>query len=110
MKLVAIVILASFFFITVNVNAIDVVNKGDYQQDILNTINGYGEKFDDCFTTLPADFPDVSTEYLELNERIGQLATRLWYHRVLETSSYDQVLHEAFFYENYGNTQDAISI
>ncbi len=93
-----------------NVNAQDEVNKINYQSEVLEILNQYSEKFDDCFLPLPTNFPDVSTEYLELNDRIGELEEKKWYHRIIETSYYGQVMHEVFFYMKWGNTRYAISI
>ena len=61
--LIAIFILASYFLIAFNATAQEDVSQTDHRQQILNLINNYGEKIDDCFFILPADFLDVSIEY-----------------------------------------------
>lgn len=110
MKLIAIFIIANFLLIAVNVTAQEAVNIVEYKQQILAIINEYKEKFDDCLLILPNNFPDVSTEYLELNERIGELKEKTWYHRSLERTSSNYATDEIFFYMSWGNSQYAISI
>ena len=110
MKFITIFILTSCIFMTVQVTAQDDLNTTDYRQQVLDIINNYGDKFDDCFQNLPADFPDVSVDQASLNDRIGELVSERWYHRVLQISPYGQTMHEVFYYMDYGNARYAISI
>jgi hypothetical protein len=53
----------------------------DYQTEVLDLLNEYGEAFDECFPDLPSDFPSLPDEYLEIDEKINDLSVNKWYHR-----------------------------
>ena len=80
MKKIYLIILASFIMMSFTVQADD-VNKLDYQSELLDLLNQYGEDFDDCFATLPSDFPSLPDDYTELDNRISELELDKWYHR-----------------------------
>ena len=54
MKKIFLIIIASFIMMTFTVQAED-VTKLDYQSEVLDLLNQYGEDFDDCFEKLPSD-------------------------------------------------------
>ena len=58
MKKIFLIIIASFIMMTFTVQAED-VTKLDYQSEVLDLLNQYGEDFDDCFEKLPSDFPSL---------------------------------------------------
>ena len=80
MKIISLFVLVSVVMMSYTVQADD-VSRSDYQSEILEALNQYGVDFDDCFPELPSDFPSLPNEYLELDERIGELQVGKWYHR-----------------------------
>jgi len=96
--------------IGVNVSGQESVNKFNYQQEVLSLINQYGEDFDDCFPPLPLDFPELSQNYSELNEIIGEVTEKKWYHRSLSSYYFAEEMHEIFFHMEWGTGNYAISI
>jgi len=80
MKTICLIVLASFIMMSFTVQADD-VTRGDYQSEILDLLNQYGEDFDECFATLPSDFPSLPDNFTELDDRINELELNKWYHR-----------------------------
>lgn len=110
MKRRVIFVLVGFFIFAGSAQAQETVNKIEYQQDVLDIINQYREKFDDCFLALPEDFPYVITDFADLNDRIGELTEKKWHHRIVDTSMFGQKMEEILFFMNWGNTRYVISI
>lgn len=110
MKVRMALVLISFLILAGSVQAQETVNKTEYQQDVLDVINQYREKFDDCFLTLPEDFPYVASDFADLNDRIDELTEEKWYHRIVDTSMFGQKMEEILFYMKWGNTRYVISI
>ena len=94
MKKIFLIVLASFLMMSFTVQADD-VSKLDYQNEIQDLLNQYGEDFDDCFATLPSDFPSLPDEFQELDNRINELELDKWYHR--EIPYFNTEIDEIFF-------------
>jgi hypothetical protein len=94
MKIKLIIILASLIMTSFIVQAED-INKLDYQNEILNLINQYGEDFDDCFGKLPPDFPLLPDDFKELDDIIKELELNKWYHRKIPY--FNTEIDEIFF-------------
>jgi len=80
MKKIFLIVIASFIMMTFTVQAED-VTKLDYQSEVLDLLNQYGEDFDDCFEKLPSDFPSLLDNYTEINERINEIQFNKWHYR-----------------------------
>jgi hypothetical protein len=59
----------------------DDVTRTEYQNEIQDLLNQYGEDFDDCFPKLPSDFPSLPDDFKELHDRINELELDTWHHR-----------------------------
>ena len=94
MKTICLIVLASFIMMSFSVQAED-VTKLDYQSELLDLLNQYGEDFDDCFATLPSDFPSLPDDYTELDNRISELKLDRWYHRKIPY--FNTEIDEIFF-------------
>lgn len=103
-------VMVGFLILAGTVQAQEVVERTEYQRDVLDLINQYREKFDDCFLALPEDFPYVATDFANLNDRIGELTEKRWHHRIIDTSMFGQKMEEILFYMSWGNTRYVISI
>jgi len=80
MKTVYLIAITSIVLMSFTVQAAE-VTRGEYQSEILDLMNQYGDDFDDCFPALPSDFPQLPDEYEELDDRINELALNKWYLR-----------------------------
>ena len=94
MKKIFLIIIASFIMMTFTVQAED-VTKLDYQSEVLDLLNQYGEDFDDCFEKLPSDFPSLPDDFQELDNRINELGLDKWYHRKIPY--FNTEIDEIFF-------------
>ena len=94
MKVICLIVLASFLMMSFSVQADD-VTKYDYQNEIQDLLNKYGEDFDDCFTKLPSDFPSLPDEFEELDDIISELELDKWYHRTIPY--FNTEIDEIFF-------------
>jgi hypothetical protein len=63
------------------VNAQQEISIAEYQQEIQELMNEYGEDFDTCFSDLSSDFPTLPDEYLDIDQYINDLSLNTWYHR-----------------------------
>jgi hypothetical protein len=59
----------------------DDVTRTEYQNEIQDLLNEYGEDFDDCFPKLQSDFPSLPDDFKELHNRINELEFDTWHHR-----------------------------
>ena len=93
MKTICLIVLASFIMMSFSVQAED-VEIVDYQTEVLDLLNEYGEAFDECFPDLPSDFPSLPEESLEIDEKINDLSLNKWYHRkiTLFGSQIDEII------------------
>lgn len=73
----------------------DDVTKLDYQNEIQDLLNKYGEDFDDCFAKLPSDFPSLPDDFQDLDNRINELELDKWYHRKIPY--FNTEIDEIFF-------------
>ena len=80
MKKIFLIVLASFLMMSFSVQAVD-VTRADYQNEIQDLLNQYGEDFDDCFQNLPSEFPSLPDNFSELDDVITELQLNKWYHR-----------------------------
>ncbi len=80
MKTICLIVISSFIMMSFTVQADD-VSKLDYQNEIQDLLNKFGEDFDDCFDTLPSDFPLLPDEFQDLDNRINELELDKWCHR-----------------------------
>ena len=94
MKTICLIVLASFLMMSFSVQADD-VTKLDYQSELLDLLNKLGEDFDDCFATLPSDFPSLPDEFEELDDIINELERDIWHHR--EIPYFNTEIDEIFF-------------
>ena len=93
MKTICLIVLASFVMMSFSVQAED-IETVDYQSEVLDLLNQYGEDFDECFPNLPSDFPSLPDEYTEIDEKINDLSINKWYHRkiTLFGSQIDEII------------------
>jgi len=107
MKIIYLIVLASFIIMSFTVQADD-VTKLDYQNEIQDLINKYGEDFDDCFGKLPSDFPSLPDDFKELDNRISELELDKWYHRKIPY--FNTEIDEIFFTLKTGMDYFAIRV
>lgn len=94
MKKIFLILLSSFLMMSFSVQADD-VSRLDYQNEIQDLLNQYGEDFDDCFSKLPSDFPSLPDDFKELDNVINELELDKWYHRKIPY--FNTEIDEIFF-------------
>jgi len=107
MKRIFLIVLASFIMMSFTVQADD-VTRTEYQNEIQDLLNQYGEDFDDCFATLPSDFPSLPDEFQELDDIINELERDTWHHRTIPY--FNTEIDEIFFTMKTEMSQFAIRI
>jgi hypothetical protein len=81
MKRKLIFVLGILIIMMFPVNSQQEISVAEYQQEIQDLIDDYGEEFDKCFSDLSSDFPTLPDEYLDIDKHIKDLSVNEWYHR-----------------------------
>jgi hypothetical protein len=107
MKTICLIIFVSVVLMSFSVQADD-VSRTEYQNEIQDLLNQYGEDFDDCFPKLSSDFPSLPDDFKELDNRINELELDTWHHRKIPY--FNTEIDEIFFTMKTGMSYFAIRV